>query len=642
MRSWLAAALFALASPAAAQAPQPTVQQQFEAASTALEARSWSEAARLFEALETRLTSNARSLAVTRVRLATAYLGLGRVDDAAEKLRLGLPNLPVDDTTLYEDRFTGETTLGAIGEYRLSYSEAHRHYRAAIAIPVPEEEHLGAYGGLIQTEMFDDPQGALRDADAALALAAAHVPENRALEARLRTLRGRALINLDQFEEARTELREAVRLLGNLTLRVDHDDLVARSDLALAALRSGHEEDARRYLAYTGAGRFLRGMLMGTPSNEPPRCGEGGIRPEDVAVVEFAVLPDGRVDHVQPIYSSRPGSGALAFARAVAGWVMNLDSVGDVPPLLLSASRVELRCTNLPDEAIWDGEVELVRWLDDVVEDSYGRRRPLAALRAELAALEGGAHPDPVRHFRLLAALGTNRELPLSERADFLRRALALPGNGGASPDITALLLMRLNRAEGQAPGDDSSRQIDYAAVLRHPNAANDDAVAASIRMAHVYELYWHRHEDRALEAANALVQWSGLESNPRVRSEAYSLIAAVHASQGDPAAARADLASMGSAADPCFIPRRLEHVGGSSSDYPLPALHWGFEGWAMGEFAVGEGGVPLGEQVVIAYPAFVFGRAALHVLHDSRFAPGGLPGEDACPTQQTVNFRIP
>jgi tetratricopeptide (TPR) repeat protein len=186
------------ATAVAAQTPaQPTAQQQFDAASSALAADNWAEALRLFQALESR-TREPRTLAIVRVREGSALVGLGRFDEAAALLRTSLPLLPEGDASLDEDRYTGLLTLGGIAERGLDYEEALRQYRLAAAVRLPELDKLPARRGIIQTLLFSDPDAALREADAALSIVTQD-RGNEQLEGTLQTLKGRALLNLGRY-----------------------------------------------------------------------------------------------------------------------------------------------------------------------------------------------------------------------------------------------------------------------------------------------------------------------------------------------------------------------------------------------------------------------------------------------------------
>jgi tetratricopeptide (TPR) repeat protein len=345
MKSMLAAAAMLVAvSTASGQSSQPTVQQQFDAASSALGDENWAEALRLYEALENRIRRNPRTLAVVRVRKAEALARLRRFAEADEAVRLGLPSLSADDPTLREDRLRAFRTSGTIAELSLDFAEAARRYRAGMDIEGPIDQRLALHRGLIQNLIFSDRDAALPAADEALRIVGA-TPDNRRLRGQFKTLRGRALLNLGRNAEARTELLQAVSLLGGMTARVDAADIVARSDLALAALFLGDEATARRYLAMTGAGRFRTGALDPHWDNRPPPCGNG-LRPEDVAVIEFALALDGSVLHASPVYATTTLA-AREMSRAVQSWYFQPEQLASLHVLFRGLSRVELRCSRL-------------------------------------------------------------------------------------------------------------------------------------------------------------------------------------------------------------------------------------------------------------------------------------------------------
>ena len=157
----------------AQQQAQPSIQQQFDAAETARQAGNLPEALRLLEALEAR-TRSPRTRAIVQVRKGAVLIDLGRFEEGAASIGRGMPGMPDDDATLYSDRFLGVLNLGLLAEHQLDYPEAICQYRLAVTIPVSGTERLLALRGLIQTQLFTDAAGALRDADAAIQLAAAH------------------------------------------------------------------------------------------------------------------------------------------------------------------------------------------------------------------------------------------------------------------------------------------------------------------------------------------------------------------------------------------------------------------------------------------------------------------------------------
>ena len=618
MKAWIAAAILAGAGTASAavQPPQPgAVQQQFDAATAALDAGAWPEALRLLEALETRVR-NPRSLAIVRTRKATVLIELGRLDEATEALRVSLPLLPADDPSLSADRYSGLLALGGIAERRFDYAEALRQYRLAVAVPVSEIDKLTARRGLIQTQLFSDPEAALREADAALAVLAAAAPRDRALQGSLQTLKGRALLNLARFAEARVELERSTRLLGDLTLRVDRADLLARSDLALAALLSHREDDARRYLAYTGAGRFERGALELTGLSEIPRCG-GDLVPEDVAVIQAGVADDGSVAYAMPIYASRRGASALAFARAVANWSFDRESVARIPPFLRSVARFELRCTTVaPRDVHAENSFAAPARMAaaDPAWETMLRRLSiggLVTLRQELAALDRAAAPDPHSLLPVLVMLSRHGSVPRDEREMLLRRALPLAARQPNSAPLVASIALAIGfERSSQGPRTRRDRP-DFDALLAMPEVRDSPRAGAEIRLAQGRRLFADKEDARALALAAAVRDMPGLTRDDPLRAQALELIVAVQAARGDVAGARAAHEAIGPRARPCGLWPRQTGFGVSDADFPRDALRWGFEGWGMNELSVAADGSVAEARTLVAYPAFVFGAAA-------------------------------
>lgn len=171
---------------------------------------------------------------------------------------------------------------------------------------------------------------------------------DKKVEAQLHTIRGRALLNAGQFATARKELDRAIELLGGLGLKVGIFDLAARSDLAIAALLAGDNASAKKYLAYSASGTLDDGFARGA-NMEPPECGVAtGLRPDDVAVVEFGISDDGTVSYATPVYASRPGPAVAEFARAAASWSWAPGLLAKIPALFRAMTRIEMRCSDAP------------------------------------------------------------------------------------------------------------------------------------------------------------------------------------------------------------------------------------------------------------------------------------------------------
>jgi tetratricopeptide (TPR) repeat protein len=637
-----AAGSSAQAQPQAAQGAQPaaqtSVQQQFDAATIALDAQRWQDALTVFDAIEARLTPrNTKSLGLVRVRKAEALEGLGRRDEAAAALRQGLAALPADDPSLSEDRLAGYTRLGELSERALDYAEALQNYRAADALGGASAKPR-VLRGLIQTGMFYDAAAALADADRGLALAAAH-PGDKQTEGVFRTLRGRVLLNMNRPAEARRELDRAIALLGGLTERVDVNDIAARSDLAISALLEGKEDDARKYMSWTGAGHFPGGFPTGADMLPPP-C-DDDLAPGDVAVIEISIRADGTVVRAVPIYASRAGPSALGFARAATFWSWRPEELGKIPPLFRALTRLELRCSNATRRPSVPTllRTDLDTWLEQHIvaavtaEGSDAAR--LKPLEAELARREAAGSP-PLAAVPALIALADNALVGREEERTYLSRGLALARAEKAPAPVLAWFGIRAAdvagewRSQNQGPRVKASR-----ALLADPQITADPRAATAVRLDLAEALAASKGETAAAIALlSQIPQTPGLGAQDPMRSAALARLASLQLAAGDPAAARAAYAASGLNADQCALldsPPRLKSGKVSFDDYPKDAVRWGFEGWAMVEYDLSAAGETVNVRTTIAYPPFVFGKSA-NALVDRRefektFRPQGALG---------------
>lgn len=643
-RNVAAALLLAVAVPGVGLAQEQTVQQQFDAAAAARDAANWPEALRLFEALEAR-TRNPRTLALVRLRRGGVLIELGRLDEAETAIRQGLSALPADDAALNFDRFFALLNLGRLSEQQLDYPEALRRYREAIAVPVEETDRLIARRGLIQTQMFTDAAAALAEADSALQ-AAASGTAGRGVMGQLRTLKGRVLLNMGRFQDARRELEEAQRLLGGLTDRVDRADLIARSDLAIAALLEGRREDARRYLAYTGAGRFERGYI-GLQSWQLPQCGDE-VGTADVAVIEAYVTPDGSVGGVVPIYASRPGPSALIFARAVGRWLFSAEGANALPALFRSVVRVEVRCSDsdVLDRYDWgaDDAIRRLAAVDAAWSAALSRAtgQSPTSLRQALTARAGALPPRDTLAF--LLALADKAGVPAAERETLLRRALPIVGELGLPADVLAATAMAIGREQmRQRPPARRSDPPDYDGLLALPQIARSAEAMAYVRLAEARRHYAFGELDQAAAIAAAARSLPEARTPGPLATQALEVEMAVAAARGNPDAARAAHAAMGPRADRCGLPVYRTRVAASSADFPREAQRWGFEGWALSTVTVDSNGRVVQARTSAAYPPFVFGDASRAIAerspHARNYSPDGAP----CPgASANVTFRLP
>ena len=647
-----AAAATALAAPASAQQPArpaPTVQQQFDAASAAFDAGRFAESLGVLELIEQRLagTRDVRSLAIVRVRKGEALIRLDRIAEAEAALRTSLPLLPADDASLNEDRFLGYAGLGRAAELRLDYREAAAQYRTAASIEVEPVVKLAVYRGLVQTQMFHDAPAALAAADEAIRLAARVAPGVGEVEGLARTLRGRVLLYMGRFQEARSELERATRHLGGLGLRVNLRDVVARSDLAIAALLAGDREAARRYIALTGAGR-MPGADVPVPRRNPvPRCGNG-LSPTDVGVVELALRDDGTVASASPVYASVQGDAAVRLARAALAWAWLPEQVSALEPLFRAGVRFEMRCTNsLLDSAEHAAATreELARWsAANRVETEFSASRSLTLpqMRAELAAAEAQYGATSPHLLRYMMRLSDREGLPSAERAQVLERALTIAAAARAPGFYVAAIAMDLAwaRSDGDR-GDAWATTVTQ--VLRSPALLADPALAAAVHLEAFDRLFTTERNREAAAVLTQLEAVPGFGASHPAKTDFDARRALLALVEGD-AAASAALAVDGSITEAaCRVPPQHRRGSATNNDFPNTAMAWGFAGWAVAETQVGTPGRPDAVRTVMSYPPFVFGEGAEGIIGRFRFAPAPVRGGSACATyRRRIQFRLP
>jgi len=650
-----AIALLAVAL-ASVQAQQPalTVQQQFEAATAALDKGDASEALRLYEDLERRVGGSgaaaSRSRALVRVRKGQALLNLQRWSEAEAALRAGVAGLPADDASLREDRGIALLDLGELAEHALDYGEALSDYRSAEA-GLTGGYRVRALRGLIQTGMFYDAPAALADSDRALAFAG-ETPADKRREAVFRTMRGRVLLNLGRTGEARKEFAHAVSLLGGLTEKVDINDLAARSDAAIAARLAGDEEEARKYLAWTGAGHFDE-PFPPAADMPPPLCDEE-LKPDDVAVVELSVAKDGTVGDALPVYSSRQGTSALAFARAASGWSWQPERLERIGALFRAVTRVEMRCSTAAHHAGVDQLLrpEVDAWLERMHvpaldADIAGQAQRLKPLRDELARREAASGPNAPALVPILVELAHNPLVGQEESRLLLDRALGIARAANAPAPVVAFLGIRRSLMIDWRELRGGVYERPLRALLADPKIVQDDHAVNAVRLALAGAMA--NSKNRRPEAMTLLEEVGkapGLGAGDAMRAAAFARLSSLRLASGDAEGARAAFVASGVRADQCALldaTPRLKRMAGSSDDFPNAALRWGFEGWVKLEYDLTAAGVPTRVRPTVAYPPFIFGKAGSDIVERLRYDPSFRPdGSLGCGgMERSINFRI-
>ncbi len=248
-------------------------------------------------------------------------------------------------------------------------------------------------------------------------------------------------MNSNDLPAAKASAIRAVSAMGGLTERTSIGDVGAplgRRDHAAADRQSRrgaplHGDDRGRRLP---KGRFNIAQQLAAPD-----CGgEAGLKPDDMAVVEFSIAEDGSTRSVTPVYSSGGGKVALAFAQAVRDWSWPVEDVAALPAFFRYNARVEMRCsTAFPRPAISDSfDQALAAWLTDkgapvtlVTDGSDALALP--AQRAALAAADARA-PKSLAVLAALVTLANNRVVPREERSTLYERGLAIAEANAVPP----------------------------------------------------------------------------------------------------------------------------------------------------------------------------------------------------------------
>lgn len=650
----LAAALAASAPavPPTAPAPAPiqNAQAAFDAATAAQESRNYTQAIAMFEALETRPGMNRTSqvMGIILIRKGLCLLEIDRLDDAWKALERGLALVRTDSPNFRADLYQARIGLGRIAFLREAMEQAMAEFAIADALAVDAPDHIRVKLHMVRATMFDTDDTAVRIADEALTLARATPTIKKDDLASVLTLHARALMNHGRAKDAYAELQQALSKQGGLKTKISISDAQTRSDLAIAALLTGDKDEARKYMAYTGAGRIEEAPFRSATSLAPPACdSDADLRPEDSVIVEFNIRDDGSVGYATPIYATRPGRGAQAMANAVLAWSWRPADVVKIPLFYRLVTRIELRCSTSASRPATANllAADALRWLATAgakpVRIERSEAESLAPLKAELAAREaagGGVAAIPV-----LVALGNNPVMAPADRIQRLTRAHDIAVTAGAPVTVRTWLDILILLAN-----HDSDHIDDYRAGLRALMA--EPAIVADAKASNVIRLLIAEPRFRSPPPADAIAlvtQVAGdgrLATNDPLRVGALVRLAALEIAAGNPAAARSAYARTGLDEQQCALldaPPALLKTHADSNDYPLEALRWGFEGWVRVEYDITAEGRTTQPRAIIAYPPFVFRDAAVGMARDFRYSQSYRPGGSAACSgeQQGINF---
>ena len=318
------ALMMAAATPAtASEAPPKTrsLQQDFSSASEDSITGHCESAIPKFEALEQSRQIKPGSLpaAAIAVRKGICLLNLQRPDADEAVIEANLQILANAGHEFDIEVGEGWIALGKAAYYKNDYARAAKAFKKALPL-IEGAGRIVLLAGLANATAFDGGPESLSYAEEGIKLVSAQPKPSKEWLAALHKSHARALLNQGNAKDAYKELKEALALSGGLTRNTSLGEVSLRGTLAMAAMLVGEKNKARLYLAYTGAGRIAESPFQSAVSMNPPLCGEvTGLKPDDVAVVEFSIADNGTVPAAETVYSRGGPEVAAAFARAVTG-----------------------------------------------------------------------------------------------------------------------------------------------------------------------------------------------------------------------------------------------------------------------------------------------------------------------------------
>lgn len=555
-------------------------------------------------------------------------------------------------------KISAERLLGELAASQWRRDDAILHFSKELAL-LTGKDRIGALAKLAMVASFDPGPQPLGWIDEALRLAGPEDKTNRELLSSLHTIRGRMLMNRGMNREALAELRLALRLAGGLTTnKVTLGEAAMRGDLAQAALLNGDKDQARTYLAYTGAGRIKESPFASATRMDPPPCGfETGLATSDSAIVELAIGENGDVIAAQTVYTRGDYNVAAAFARAVSQWYWEPEALSEIPAFFKLMTRVELRCStsqagrpdmltplterfkdwagpHLPD--VLHGSVKIGISKDQLLD--FADRQELARNPAgAVAALVTRAIAEPAGIQDGVAAL--DRAQALSERAK-------LPA--AVTNAITVFRAVNVSTDYRRA-WRKRQRKIDMSLLqlADTPDLAADALAQDSLYLLASPELPSTDMRPPTLAVLTKVADDNRLSVHHPLRQYALLRLADASAQSGDYSAAQSYFQRTGLSGQQCALlgPKPvMRNSGASGDDYPLEALQMGFEGWVRMEYDISTNGRTANPRAVIAYPPFVFVNAATGMTGQIRYAATYRPdSEQACSANLgTIRFIIP
>lgn len=643
---------------AAAPALAGTIQQDFDAAQTLLDAGKAAEARDAFTALLGRFAPNSQSMAanLVRARLGNALLATSDAETAEPLLVTASTGFKGSDDTSIEERGVALYDLGRAREYQGKLDSAGKAFaqvRDAKLFPADSAGDIGLRAALARTLIWSNPDEARRLLDGLLALPPEKLGTSKDTRALVQTLRGRVELNNGNPGEARRWLSEAARTAGGAeTQRVSVTDVRIRGDLALANYKLGKMDEVQKFVAYSGAGSLSAEGLTLAADMPLPACSPAtSLAPDAVAVVEFAIGSDGRVSGATPIYASR-GSGIatpgviddgpeVQFPAAVRRWVWNTAAVAKLNPFWRQSVRVEVRCFTRGPK---DNSVSLSFARDFGAWAQSAGVRPMPSLpdndatalplvRAELQRREAADGAQSVQLVPVLTALGNNDAAPPRDRVAARARridVMVAAKAPAAIVDIARMGTIYDDHDGGRTLSDNARTQRDGASPILAAQLAEgrgDSRVAmwSRLELAEAHDALKAPDKAKPLLETIVAAPTNVLPEGDPIRTAALLRLANIAAAARDSAAAAQALAATGLSPEQCALidvkPQPINASIGSSA-FPGEAMRWGTGGYAKVGHDITADGHTTNVRTIIAAPPFVFGPPTEKAVARFRYQP--------------------
>ncbi|HLK25132.1 MAG TPA: energy transducer TonB, partial [Caulobacteraceae bacterium] len=566
-------------------------------------------------------------------------------DEAQTQAERGVAELRREASGPDAELAAGYETLGNILRVNLDYDAAIAAYRQAIAYAAGGGKAGDvdlANVGIIQAAMVTHPELATATADAMIA-DPGFAARPADLRSQLYALRARAALNRGDLKSAERFIDKALGLSGVLTANtISLSQEEVRSDAGLIFAKLGDREATHKYLAYSGAGQLPDEKWFSSADMDSPTCGPD-IRPDDTAVVEFAIADNGRTAGAAPVFASRPGPMGVLFAQAVREWRWTPEAVAASKPFWRAAVRVEMRCASRPPALTLDQPFAAATraWLDG--KGVFADISNLAGPTQVGTTIDGDGLDAIPGLFRALA-----------HRAD--RKTLAALGaeldnalvRNGAPPEARALAFDRAaHYGEGSLHAAGMARATALAAALPSIDRLQGGQRAAAwlrVEMAVALEIGGDFGAAEApLETVVALPT-SALAADDPIRAVAVLHLSLLDRKSGDAAAAEALRRQAGLTVQGCNLldVRPIPTAMSANSDFfPDEANRWGFGGWVKTGYDIAADGKVNAARALVSYPPFIFDDAAEEIVSGFRYLPPSLGNEPlSCSGEsKTVQF---